>query len=153
MKNCKLFLLLFIIGFSSIAVAQNSPMTGMSNMSNMGGGSSGPEVTPMDAPPHHGIVKPSGKYYIEVVVDWMLSENNAVFYLIKDNGKAITNDKITCTAVIQRADQEDEEVVVRNWGTEAFSAQLKSDESYHLKITFQKKKRKFSAIFQTNDKH
>ena len=44
-------------------------------------------VTPMDSPPHKGVVKEAGKYYIEVVVNWMLSSNNTVFYLIKGRWK------------------------------------------------------------------
>lgn len=154
MKTYKLLILLIVFGLPAIFHGQNMPMSNMPNMSNMGdSGSSGPEVTPLDAPPHHGVVKPSGKYYIEVVMDWMLSENNAVFYLLKDNGKPFSNDKITCSAVMQRTNHEDEIIPVKLWGNEAFSAQLKSDESYQLKLIFMKKNKKFTAIFQTNSKH
>ena len=34
-------------------------------------GSYSESVTPMDSPPHKGVVKQAGKYYIEVVVNWM----------------------------------------------------------------------------------
>lgn len=119
------------------------------------GGSTGltEDVTPMDAPPHRGVVKPAGKYYIEIVVNWMLSDNNAVFYLLKSNGAPITNDKITCRVEIERTDEEGEPIPVKKWGNDAFAGQLKADEAYHLKVTFQKKKRTYSAVFKTNEEH
>jgi hypothetical protein len=113
-------------------------------------GSYSESVTPMDAPPHRGVVKEAGKYYIEVVVNWMLSSNNTVFYLIKADGKPMDREKITCTAVVQRTDEDDEPQTVKHYGMNAFSTHLKSGEEYHLKITFKKKKKEYSAIFQTS---
>ena len=113
-------------------------------------GSYSESVTPLDSPPHKGVVKQAGKYYIEVVVNWMLNSNNTVFYLIKADGKAMDREKITCTAVVQRTDEDDEPQTVKQYGMNAFSTHLKSGEEYHLKITFKKKKKEFSAVFQTS---
>ena len=128
---------------------QNNSMLN-STMNGPGSGGYSESVTPLDSPPHKGVVKEAGKYYIEVVVNWMLSSNNTVFYLIKADGKPMDREKITCTAVVQRTDENDEPQTVKHYGMNAFSTHLKSGEEYHLKITFKKKKKEFSAIFQTS---
>jgi len=128
---------------------QNSVLNSTMNTPNGGYSES---VTPMDAPPHKGVVKEAGKYYIEVVVNWMLNSNNTVFYLLKSDGKPVDREKITCTAVVQRTDMEDEPQVVKHYGMNAFSTHLKSGEEYHLEITFKKKKKEFTAVFQTSGK-
>ena len=126
---------------------QNSILNSTMNTPNGGYSES---VTPLDAPPHKGVVKEAGKYYIEVVVNWMMSNHNAMFYLIKSDGKAVEREKISCSAVIIRKGQENEVLSVTPYGVNAFSTQLKSGESYHLQVTFKKKKKEYTALFQTN---
>lgn len=144
-------LLLFFVAIQGTAQTtqpgQNSTLT---NTMNNYGGTNSESVTPMEAPPHKGVVKEAGKYYIEVVVNWMLSENNTVFYLIKSDGKAVEREKITCEVEIQRTDVDPETKVVKPYGLNAFSTHLKSGEEYHVKVTFKKKKKEYSAVFQTS---
>mgnify|MGYP001088493260 FL=1 len=151
--NAIAFLLSFLLSQVSIAQinqpGQNSVLNSTMNTPNGGYSES---VTPLDSPPHKGVVKEAGKYYIEVVVNWMLSSNNTVFYLIKADGKPVDREKITCTAVVQRTDADDEPQMVKYYGLNAFSTHLKSGEEYHLKITFKKKKKEDSAVFQTSGK-
>jgi len=147
------FLLFFLLSQVTISQinqpGQNSVLNSTMNTPNGGYSES---ITPLDAPPHKGVVKESGKYYIEVVVNWMLSSNNTVFYLLKSDGKPVSREKITCTAAIQRSDAEDESQIVKHYGLNAFSTHLKSGEEYHLKITFKKKKKEYTAVFQTSGK-
>jgi len=147
------FLLFFLLSQVTISQinqpGQNSVLNSTMNTPNGGYSES---ITPLDAPPHKGVVKESGKYYIEVVVNWMLSSNNTVFYLLKSDGKPVDREKITCTAAIQRTDAEDESQIVKKYGLNAFSTHLKSGEEYHLKITFKKKKKEYTAVFQTSGK-
>ncbi len=86
--NAIAFLLSFLLSQVSIAQinqpGQNSVLNSTMNTPNGGYSES---VTPLDSPPHKGVVKEAGKYYIEVVVNWMLSSNNTVFYLIKGRWK------------------------------------------------------------------
>ena len=151
--NAVAFLLFFLLNQLTIAQinqpGQNSVLNSTMNTPNWGYSES---ITPLDAPPHKGVVKESGKYYIEVVVNWMLSSNNTVFYLLKSDGKPVDREKITCTAAIQRTDAEDQPQIVKQYGLNAFSTHLKSGEEYHLKITFKKKKKEYTAVFQTSGK-
>ena len=81
--NSIVFLVLFLLCQVSIAqISQPGQNSVLNSTMNTPNGSYSESVTPMDAPPHKGIVKEAGKYYIEVVVNWMLSSNNTVFYLI-----------------------------------------------------------------------
>ena len=146
-----MFFLLSKVSFAQIGQqpGQNSVLNSTMNTPN---GSYSESITPLDSPPHKGVVKEAGKYYIEVVVNWMLSSNNTVFYLIKADGKPMDREKITCTAVVQRTDTDDEPQAVKHYGMNAFSTHLKSGEEYHLKITFKKKKKEYSAVFQTSGK-
>jgi len=154
--NKSYFFFLLVICFSaysSIAqISQPGMASTLNNTMNTPGGSSSPSVTPLEAPPHRGVVKAAGKYYIEVVVNWMLSDNNTVFYLLKSDGKAVDREKITCSVEIQKNDVSPEAQVVKHYGLNAFSSHLKSGEEYHLKVTFKKKKKEFSAVFQTDGK-
>ena len=155
MKFNILFVIVAIfIGITVTAQINNPNQNSVLNQTMNGPGSGGysESVTPMDAPPHRGVVKEAGKYYIEVVVNWMQSSNNTVFYLLKSDGKPVDREKITCTAVVQRADTEDEPQKVKHYGMNAFSTHLKSGEEYHLEITFKKKKKEYSAVFQTSGK-
>ena len=152
--NLIVFLVFFLLSKVSFAQigqqpGQNSVLNSTMNTPN---GSYSESITPLDSPPHKGVVKEAGKYYIEVVVNWMLSSNNTVFYLIKADGKPMDREKITCTAVVQRTDTDDEPQAVKHYGMNAFSTHLKSGEEYHLKITFKKKKKEYSAVFQTSGK-
>ena len=151
--NAIAFLLFFLLSQVTFAQinqpGQNSVLNSTMNTPNGGYSES---VTPLDAPPHRGVVKEAGKYYIEVVVNWMLSSNNTVFYLLKSDGKPVDREKITCTAAIQRTDTEDEAQLVKQYGLNAFSTHFKSGEEYHLKITFKKKKKEYTAVFQTSGK-
>ena len=151
--NAIAFLLFFLLNQVTIAQinqpGQNSVLNSTMNTPNGGYSES---ITPLDAPPHKGVVKESGKCYIEVVVNWMLSSNNTVFYLLKSDGKPVDREKITCTAAIQRTDAEDQPEIVKQYGLNAFSTHLKSGEEYHLKITFKKKKKEYTAVFQTSGK-
>ena len=151
--NATAFLLFFLLSQVTIAQinqpGQNSVLNSTMNTPNGGYSES---ITPLDAPPHKGVVKESGKYYIEVVVNWMLSSNNTVFYLLKSDGKPVDREKITCTAAIQRTDAEYQPQIVKQYGLNAFSTHLKSGEEYHLKITFKKKKKEYTAVFQTSGK-
>ena len=151
--NAIAFLLFFLLSQVTIAQinqpGQNSVLNSTMNTPNGGYSES---ITPLDAPPHKGVVKEAGKYYIEVVVNWMLSSNNTVFYLLKSDGKPVAREKITCAAAIQRTDTEDEPQIVKQYGLNAFSTHLKSGEEYHLKITFKKKKKEYTAVFQTSGK-
>jgi len=105
-------------------------------------------ITPLGAPPHKGVVKQAGKYYIEVVSNWMASKNNTVIYLLKSSGVAVVNEKITCTlTTIKETIKEDKSVI--QWGGEAFATQLDPLESYEVEITFFIKKKKYTAVFQT----
>ena len=110
------FLLFFLLSQVTMAQinqpGQNSVLNSTMNTPNGGYSES---ITPLDAPPHKGVVKEAGKYYIEVVVNWMLSSNNTVFYLLKSDGKPVDREKITCTAAIQRTDAEDESQIVINF--------------------------------------
>jgi len=105
-------------------------------------------ITPLDAPPHKGVVKQSGKYYIEVVSNWMASKNNTVIFLLKNTGKPITNESILCTVkTIKDSNKSDEKVI--HWGEEGFATHLDPNESYEVEITFFIKKKQYSAVFQT----
>src|SRR5680860_166708 len=105
------------LGLNSTAQISQPGMGNTLNntMNSPGGGSSSPSVTPLEVPPHRGVVKPAGKYYIEVVVNWMLSDNNTVFYLLKSDGKPVEREKISCSVEIQRKDVDPEVQAVKQY--------------------------------------
>ncbi len=113
------------------------------------GGGSSESLTPLEAPPHKGVVKPAGKYYIEIVVNWMLSKNNTTLYLLKSGGKPMPVEKVRCTTEMVYNQDSIVPTNVIELTPESHGTHLDPDHAYQLKVTYFVKKKKYTAMFQT----
>jgi len=104
--------------------------------------------TPLESPPHNGAVKQAGRYYIEVVTNWFATKNNTTIYLLKTSGKPIPNEAITCTVKTKMDDKEEVQKVIHR-GFDGFYVHLDATKAYVVEISFQVKKKVYTASFQT----
>ena len=99
-------------------------------------------------PPHKGVVKQVGKYYIEVVSNWFFSKNNTVIYLLKRNGQPIENMNLICE-VTTALGLNTKDINVIKYREDAFTTHLDPIESYEVEITFFIKKKEYKSNFKT----
>jgi len=106
------------------------------------------DMTPLTHPPHGGMVKPAGKYYIEMIVDWMLKEDKITLYLLKESGKAVSNEKITGSIQFIATEGTISEVSLKPRGNEAFVVQLESNEPFSCMVALKIKNKTLSVPFR-----
>ena len=105
-------------------------------------------ATPLEVPPHNGIVKPIGKFYIEAVSDWMAMGNNVTFYLLKSNGNPVLNSKATCS-VRTTCKEVKETLTTQPLRDDAFTTRVNPADPCLVEITFIYKKKEYKTLYQT----
>lgn len=99
-------------------------------------------------PPHNGVVEKAGKYYIEVVTDWMQNTNNTTIYLMNYAGKTVATKKTSCQVSIIN-DKKNIEVFTNKIDDSSFRTHLESIEPLKVEVIFYVKNKKYSAFFFT----
>ena len=100
-------------------------------------------------PPHNGVVEKAGKYYIEVVTNWMQKSNNTTIYLMNYAGKTVSPKKLSCIVSII-SNEKKVEVITNKIDDASFRTHLDSKESLKVEVIFYVKNKKYSALFYTN---
>lgn len=99
-------------------------------------------------PPHNGVVEKAGKYYIEVVTNWMQKDNNTTIYLLNYNGKIITKKKMSCKVSIIN-DEENIEVETYEIKDVCYKTHLDFGDSMRVQVIFYVNNTKYTAMFFT----
>ncbi|CAG5085988.1 hypothetical protein [Parvicella tangerina] len=99
-------------------------------------------------PPHNGVVEKAGKYYIEVVTNWMQKSNNTTIYLMNYAGKIVTKKKVSCKVSIINNEKK-VEVITNKIDDESYRVHLDSNDPLKVEVIFFVKNKKYSAFFFT----
>lgn len=99
-------------------------------------------------PPHNGVVEKAGKYYIEVVTNWMQKNNNTTIYLLNYSGNAVSKKNVSCLVSI-RANEKNLELESNRIADASFSTHLDSNEALKVEVVFYVKNKKYFAEFYT----
>jgi len=130
------------IGTGNSTLTRNMPNTNYSRDKE-------PDI--LDNPPHGGQVKKSGKYYLEVVVDWVAKTDKLIVYVLNSTGKMVSLKKLSCFAQIidKKGDIEQIDLVEKDG---RFVGQIVKDE-INCVITVKKKSKTYSVPFQSKLKY
>ena len=99
-------------------------------------------------PPHNGVVEKAGKYYIEVVTNWMQKSNNTTIYLMNYAGKTVTSKTVLCNVSIINNEKR-VEVITNKTDDASFGTHLDSNDPLKVEVIFYVKHKKYSAMFYT----
>lgn len=106
--------------------------------------------TVMSNPPHGGIVKQAGKYYIEMVKNPLSSTEKVIFYVLRNrkNGEVVSNKIITGTLSI--IDQKGEIVKgnLTKINNDGFVMSQSDIKPVNLIVSFKIKKKTIKSTFQ-----
>ncbi|MCB9197591.1 MAG: hypothetical protein H6600_03975 [Flavobacteriales bacterium] len=99
-------------------------------------------------PPHNGVVEKAGKYYIEVVTNWMQKSNNTTIYLMNYAGKIVTKKTVSCKVSILNNEKK-VEVITNKIDDASYRVHLDSNDPLKVEVIFFVKNKKHSAFFFT----
>jgi hypothetical protein len=99
-------------------------------------------------PPHNGVVEKAGKYYIEVVTNWMQKSHNTTIYLMNYAGKIVTKKTVSCKVSIINNEKK-VEVITNKIDDASYRVHLDSNDPLKVEVIFFVKDKKYSAFFFT----
>lgn len=105
------------------------------------------ESEDMDEPPNGGVLKKSGKYQVEMVVNRLLKEDKISFYLFNQNLKPLANKEVTGTVTYEFEDGSVIADTLQAKGSDRFVGQLRNTQSFICTVNFSIKGKEIVSFF------
>ncbi len=137
------------INFKSIVIVASLFLSGTTiSLAQCGGHSSHSQSAESVNPPHGGMIKSSGKYHIEMVVNLLQKDDKVSVYLLDKKGKILPNKDVTGTIMFMSKDNAEVEVQLVAKGDDHFVTQLKDTKPFTAMVSLKVKGKTVNASFE-----